>query len=569
MSHHDLDIVARISQRMRNELGDEDFSLWFKNVVLRVNEDKTVLTAEADQLFVLDWIQRKYKRLLQAAFQLECGGTGGVRLSVEFVVKPADSAASSATASAQAGTSSDSISTVSSVPASQDWNASSADAVGYIPGFASSVQESRSVGSEKEHREKLAARRRRAAEERERFSQSLSTESGPDLFSQTMDRCLSGKSRPAGRFSGSPRQRGTFASFVVGKANEYAYKTAELVLHDPGAISPVVFIGTPGVGKTHLLEAIRYEALRFGYSVEYETIDAFTAQFVSAIRTNAEARDAFRERFVSPSFLILDNLQHLLGKRSTTAEVLQIVTEVQRSGHQVIFACDRPLNELDGLGKDMYSYLKAGARIQMLAPDFELRTRILERMAADRGIAISREQRQMFARQTSGDVRELQGALNTLRIFSRTEQAQLSWDTVLSTNGEVSVSQPETISKRSMDEVLSSISCNSVQLIPMTQILRVVCEVFGVTQEALLAGGRTQRITQPRMLAMWLARKYTQQTYSEIGDFFGCSSHTSVISAKRKVEEWVSKGTLLRTARDSSEATNVIQRIEAKLHYAS
>ena len=552
MSHHDLDIVARISQRMRNELGDEDFSLWFKNVVLRVNEDKTVLTAEADQLFVLDWIQRKYKRLLQAAFQLECGGTAGVHLSVEFVLNSASSTPTDA---------------VSSEPSAQDENSTSADAVGYIPGFASLVQESRSVGSEKEHREKLAARRRRAAEERERLNQS--SESGPDLFSQMMDRCLSGKPRSSSRFSGSHRQRGTLASFVVGKENEYAYKTAELVLNDPGAISPVVFYGTPGVGKTHLLEAIRYEAIHCGFSVEYETIDAFTAQFVSAIRTSAEARDAFRERFVSPSCLILDNLQHLLGKRSTTAEVLQIVTEVQRSGHQVIFACDRPLNELDGLGKDMYSYLKAGARIQLLAPDFELRTRILERMAADRGIAISREQRQMFARQTSGDVRELQGALNTLRIFSRTEQAQLSWDTVLSTNGEASVSQPETISKRSMDEVLSSISCNSVQLIPLTQILRVVCEVFGVTQEALLAGGRTQRITQPRMLAMWLARKYTQQTYSEIGDFFGCSSHTSVISAKRKVEEWVSKGTLLRTARDSSEATNVIQRIEAKLHYAS
>ena len=558
---------------MRNELGDEDFSLWFKNVVLRVNEDKTVLTAEATELYVLDWIQRKYKRLLQAAFQLECGGTAGVRLSVEFVVKSPDSAVSSESASVPAGTPSGSVSAVSSassamsVSSSQDWN-STVETVGYIPGFESSVQESRAVGSEKEHREKLAARRRRAAEERERLSQSSSSDSG-QLFSQTVDSCLSGKSRPAGRFSGSHRQCGTFKSFVVGKANENAYKTAELVLNEPGAISPVVFIGTPGVGKTHLLEAIRYEALRFGYSVEYETINAFTAQFVSAIRTSTEARDAFRERFVSPSFLILDNLQHLLGKRSTTAELLQIVTEVQRSGHQVIFACDRLLNELEGLGKDMYSYLKAGVRMQLQTPDFDLRMRILERMAADRGISISREQRQMFARQTSGDVRELLGALNTLRIFSRTEQAKLSWDTALSTSGEAGDLPTETISKRSMDEVLSSISCNSVQLIPLTQILRVVCEVFGVTQEALLAGGRTQRITQPRMLAMWLARKYTQQTYSEIGDFFGCSSHTSVISAKRKVEEWVSKGTLLRTARDSSDAMNVIQRIEAKLHYAS
>ncbi|MDO4574825.1 MAG: DnaA/Hda family protein [Planctomycetia bacterium] len=358
----------------------------------------------------------------------------------------------------------------------------------------------------------------------------------------------------------SPQFRyGTFDTFVEGMSNTMACTTARQILSQPGMISPIVFYGDTGVGKTHLLDAVWSSAKDAGWNIQYSTAEEFTTDFFEMVR-DAGKRNEFRRRYRQADLLILDDLQFLFNKTKTAAELLHVMKDLQRSGRQVLLACDRPLDQMAALGKELYSFLKAGFWCRVEVPDFDVRTEIIARLSQARGIKLTAENREYIASRFTGDVRGIVGAMNTLCLMSRTYGG-------LSGTSRASVQSLNTVDAGLVEKVLLNMTSDR-RPVRVEEIKEVVCEMFGIEPDVMVSGGRARKISQPRMLAMWLARKYTRKPLAEIGKSFGCSSHSTVISAQKKVDSWLKADTSLATSREDMRATEILRQLESKLHAA-
>jgi chromosomal replication initiator protein len=104
--------------------------------------------------------------------------------------------------------------------------------------------------------------------------------------------------------------------------------------------------------------------------------------------------------------------------------------------------------------------------------------------------------------------------------------------------------------------------------VKLSDIQRAVCDVFAVESSSLKSGRKTRAVAEPRMLAMWLARRYTRAALSEIGDFFGRRSHSTVVSAQKKFDKLISEHGEMVVGDQLCTVEEAIRRIEAKLRTA-
>ncbi len=355
---------------------------------------------------------------------------------------------------------------------------------------------------------------------------------------------------------------GSFETFVSGGSNRLAYTTAKSLGSQMGLVSPIVFFGKTGVGKTHLLDAVCRQVAAYGFKTVYTTGEDFMMEFVETVR-DTNKKSSFLRTYRYCDLLIVDNLQFLLNKQSTTAEFLSIVANRMRAGRQIVLACDRPLEEMEGLGKDLCSYLRSGYWVQIYEPSFDVRLGILERQSRSRQIPLSDEQRRVLAESFTGDVRTILGAINTLDIMTRTHAA-FPESTGAGMRRDLEMSQsPDLIEK-----FIRDLTIKSGHSVTLEEIKRLVAAQFGLDVRLLSSGKRIRKVTQPRMLAMWLARKYTRKPLSEIGQAFGCNSHSTVISAQKKVDSWLNSDCSLQTASAMQNISDIMMTLKTQLESA-
>jgi len=347
------------------------------------------------------------------------------------------------------------------------------------------------------------------------------------------------------KVNGPQRQHLSFETFIVGPSNRTARSAAEMILDQPGMFSPLVIHGPTSVGKTHLLQAIMtaVRRRRQGLSAVYLSAEQFTTHFIEALR--GSGLPSFREKYRGVKLLVIDDLQFFLGKRSTLVELLYTVDTLVRRRHQLVFAADRPLAELTELGSELVARLAAGSQCPIGRPDYATRLGIVEAMARRFGLGVPGEVREFIAARLTGHARELSGALCQLRAIS------------------TSLARP--INLGMAEEALAEMIRHSHRVVRLPDIQKAVCDVFGIEPESLQAGRRSQRISHPRMLAMWLARKHTRAALSEIGHFFGRRSHSTVVSAQKRVDGWLAGNKEIELADHTFRIDEAIQRVERTL----
>ncbi|MDO5113167.1 MAG: DnaA/Hda family protein [Planctomycetia bacterium] len=577
MSNRDSNIAATILQRVQEHLDEETFALWFEGKIT-LKYQKQILKIETNNPYILDWHQKKYQSLMRKAAEDVLGFTP----ELSYFAKKS--------------------------------RKKTPEGELMLPGFSEAILESRAIsaakGLNKPKRSKKVAAPRRSSAKKEEPSPSLVVSEIEEkveaplepwhAFTQQMELAIQSPTvRKGGRSTGTGRSTprrpyrhsaavaegesrvhlprkiardlvevgerhpghryGTLETFVEGTSNHTAYTTACSLLRQPGMISPVVFYGDSGVGKTHLLDAVWKKASDAGKRVQYCTAEEFTTDFLEMLRSQNRSQTAFRKQYREADFFILDDLQFLLKKPSTLAELLHIIAHMQRTGRQILMACDRPLDSMLGLGKDLLSYLKGGVWCKINPPAFDVRTRIITQLAERKELKLSAEQRKNIATQFTGDVRELIGAINTLKLMSQTQS------TVHPVKSTDRYASDLSMNAQFVEEVISQMASSSLRSVQLDEIKRVVCEMFGIAVEDLSSGGRSRRITQPRMLAMWLARKYTRKPFAEIGHSFGCASHSTVISAQKKVETWLEQGMTLQTSQKTLHTEEILRRMESQL----
>lgn len=323
-----------------------------------------------------------------------------------------------------------------------------------------------------------------------------------------------------------PAARGDLSTFVVGACNIVAYEAARRAvkeLSDP--YRPLVIHGGVGLGKTHLLQGV-YNAVQREHPLlncGYVMAESFVNEYVNSLKNRRE--EAFRNRFRTMDVLLLDDIHFLEGKRGTQAEFLHTFNAIDAAGKAIIISSDRHPRLLSALGEPLSNRLMAGTVIEVHPPDFKTRCEILRRRALHFRREVPQEVIEYVAGHITGNVRTLEGALNRLVAGAAT------------TNGPIDMA----MAKRAIAELCG----HDLRVPTLEKIEEAVGARFGVTRASLHSGARDRIVSGARSVAMYLVRQHLQLSLPHIGRAMGNKNHTTVLIAKRRVEEQLQRDGLV------------------------
>ena len=280
-----------------------------------------------------------------------------------------------------------------------------------------------------------------------------------------------------------------------------------------------------------------------GQTAVYLSAEQFTSLFLEALR--GSGLPSFRRKYRGVSLLILDDLQFLVGKRATQVELLHTVNTMLREGRQLVFSADRPPAELAELGPELTARLSSGLVCPIEPPDFATRLGVAAHMAKRLGVDVPVEVQRLIASRMTCHAREISGAICRLQAASQ------------------AMGLPITLALA--EDALGDMIRQHSRVVRLGDIQKAVCDVFGLEPASLQSGGKRKRLSHPRMLAMWLARKHTRAALSEIGDFFGRRSHSTVISAQKRVDGWMASGQPLHLSERTWQIDDAIREVERQL----
>jgi chromosomal replication initiator protein len=338
----------------------------------------------------------------------------------------------------------------------------------------------------------------------------------------TPERIVVTEEPPARNPSLNPRY--LFETYVVGSGNRLAHAACLAVAEKPArAYNPVFLYGGVGLGKTHLLHAIGNACHQRGLNVLYVSSEEFTNDMINAIRTHTN--QAFRDKYRSADVLLVDDIQFIAGKESTQEEFFHTFNTLHGQDKQIIVSSDRPPKSLVTLDERLRSRFEWGLTADIQPPDFETRLAILRSKAERTARQVPDEILETIARRVQSNIRELEGALNRILAFADLSGAPL-------TSSLVELALADLLPQRSD--------------VPPDKIIELVAREWHTTPEALLGRDRSQKIAQPRQVAMYLLRKETDASLPQIGDLLGGRDHTTVMYAIEKISNQIETKTDLR-----------------------
>lgn len=366
----------------------------------------------------------------------------------------------------------------------------------------------------------------------------------------TEERSPAPQPRPSSAKPTPTRKRGRrfadLGDFVPGRCNEFALSAAKQICEAPGVnYNPLFIYGPVGTGKTHLLEGIYREVRRNDSQLQvvFLTSESFANYFTDALRNHT--LPSFRQRFRSVDVLLFDDVEFLEGKRVIQEEFLHTFKQLISHGRQVVLTGGRHPRLCTKMSDELRTRLLSGMVCRLESPDARTRLEIVRHKAARIAGRFADEALEFIADRFKNNVRELEGALNCLQAYHRM------------TSKRITVS----IAKR----VLADLQRDCLRVIRIADVEKVVCELFGVDAQQIQSAERSRSISQPRMLAMFLARKHTQAAYSEIGGYFGGRNHSTVISAEKKINNLVKTSATLKVASQVWAVEDLLATLEQQL----
>ncbi len=349
----------------------------------------------------------------------------------------------------------------------------------------------------------------------------------------------------AGRAANGPAEGSELDQFASGQNNRLTLTIVRSVITRPGVVTPLLLHGPTGVGKTMLLESLcqQFRRSRPGARVVCLTAEQFTTLFLGALRGGGLPN--FRHKYRGLDLLAIDDAQFFLGKRATLEEVLHTLKTLTQQRRQIVLTSDRPLEALGELGPELVERLRGGMPCRVDPPDLEARGQIVLSLAHRLGLALPEPVAQYLAAECHEHARQIQGALHRLDALRQALRLPVTVELATRALSELGGGKPRPVS--------------------LGEVERAVRDALGLGEGQLRGGGRTRRLTQVRTLAMFLARKHTPAALGEIGRYFGVRSHSSVITAERKVADWLASSAELEFEHRRLAVRELIQRVESRL----
>ncbi len=309
----------------------------------------------------------------------------------------------------------------------------------------------------------------------------------------------------------------TFENFVVGPSNRLAHASCVAVSQSLGdTYNPLFVYGNSGLGKTHLLHAVCCEAkIKSSNAViRFLSCENFVNRFIRAIEEGNLA--GFQSQFRNADALVIDDVQFLREREQSQEEFFHTFNALYNNGKQIILSADSPPAEIPSLEQRLISRFNWGLVTRIDPPSYDTRVAIVQKKAHLRGLDISDEIAEYIARKVHANIRELEGALTGIYALATT------------------TAEPITLELTQM--VLEEKIKPSIKNISITDIIDVVTRHFDVRLVDLQSKKRSQSITTPRQICMYLARNLTRHSLEEIGGHLGGRDHTTVMHGCNKIE---------------------------------
>ena len=311
----------------------------------------------------------------------------------------------------------------------------------------------------------------------------------------------------------------TFDTFIVGSSNKFAHAASLAVATNPGkAYNPLFIYGNSGLGKTHLLYAIRNEIHKNNpeKNIVYVKGEDFTNELIEAIMTKSNIE--FRQKYRKSDVLLVDDIQFIGGKDSTQEEFFHTFNTLYEIKSQIVLTSDRPPKEIQTLEDRLRSRFESGLIADIQPPDFETRIAIIRRKAELLKIELPDDVIEYIATRLKSNIRQLEGVVKKLKAKN-----QLYGDKI-----NINIAQ------KTISEIL-----NNDQPPPLTVdiIIEEVARHFGLTSNDIRSSKRNSNISNARQIAIYAVRELIDMSMNTIGDEFGGRDHSTIVYALKQIEK--------------------------------
>lgn len=319
----------------------------------------------------------------------------------------------------------------------------------------------------------------------------------------------------------------TFDNFIVGPSNDFAHAAAVAVAKNPGKqYNPLFIYGKPGLGKTHLLNAIKNYVSEYnpGFNIVYTQGEAFANEIIDAIHSGSTPD--FREKFRNTDMLFVDDIQFIAGKDSTQTEFFNTFNSLHEAGKQIVLTSDRPPKEINSLTERLRQRFEMGLLADIKEPDYETRVAIIRKKAEELNFEMSDAVAQCIANQIKTNVRQIEGVLNKLMAYTNLTSEKPSIFNVITVINEIR-----------RDEVDNTIT--------VEKIMDAVSNAYDVTPADICSKKQHMEISNARHIVIYIASQMTGMTLKQIGEKIN-RNHSTVSASLNKMEKEMAKNPRLR-----------------------
>jgi len=324
----------------------------------------------------------------------------------------------------------------------------------------------------------------------------------------------------------------TFDTFIVGSSNKFAHAASLAVATNPGhAYNPLFIYGNSGLGKTHLLYAIRNEIQKNDSKkkVIYVKGEDFTNELVEALMKKSNIE--FRQKYRQSDVLLVDDIQFIAGKESTQEEFFHTFNTLYEAKCQIVLTSDRPPKEIKTLEDRLRSRFESGLIADIQPPDFETRIAIIRRKAELLQIELPADVTEYIATRLKSNIRQLEGVVKKLKAKNQLYGEKITIN----------------IAQKTISEIL-----NNDQPPPLTveMIIDEVARHFGLSGDDIKSAKRNSNISNARQIAIYAVREITNMSMNLIGEEFGGRDHSTIVYALKQIEKNMEKDPKLKATVD-------------------
>ena len=314
----------------------------------------------------------------------------------------------------------------------------------------------------------------------------------------------------------------TFENFIRGPSNQFAFAAAQAVAANPsGAYNPLFIYGPSGLGKTHLLHAIKFEVAKNhpDFNIVYVDCEVFTNEIIEAVKNGTT--ELFRQKYRLADVLLIDDIQFLAGKESTQEEFFHTFNTLHNAGKQIVIASDRPAKEIKSLEERLRTRFEWGLTADIQPPDFETRVAIVKRKAELLKLDVPDDVADYIANHLKQNIRQLEGAVKKLNAYYMLE----------------GISPCIGVTSTAIKDTL-----NDTQPIPVTieKIINEVARTYNLLPSDIRGKKRSANVSAARQMTMYIIREVTGMSMEAIGQEFN-RDHSTVVYSINTMEKNITK----------------------------